>query len=87
MAESDITCGYVLYGLGALKLHFQERADVYVSANSFIYYEEGNKEAVVAPDVYAVFGVAKKERKNYKVWKENGITPQFVVEITSETTR
>jgi len=87
MAESDITCGYVLYGRGSLRLHFKERSDVYISANSFIYYEEGNTEAVVSPDIYAVFGVSNKDRKSYKLWRENGIAPQFVLEITSETTQ
>ncbi|NJK74527.1 MAG: Uma2 family endonuclease [Microcoleus sp. SU_5_6] len=87
MAESDITRDYMTYGVEALKLYFQGRSDVYVSANSFIYYEEGNNQAVVAPDVYVVFGVAKRQRDNYKVWQENGITPQFVLEITSETTQ
>ena len=87
MAESDITRDYMTYGVEALKLHFQGRSDVYVSANSFVYYEEGNKAAVVAPDVYAVFGVRKRKRDNYKVWQEGGITPQFVLEITSATTQ
>jgi hypothetical protein len=58
-----------------------------VSANSFVYYEEGNKAAVVAPDIYVVFGVRKRQRDNYKIWKEAGIAPQFVLEITSETTQ
>jgi hypothetical protein len=58
-----------------------------VSANSFVYYEEGNKAAVVAPDIYVVFGVRKRKRDNYKVWQEGGITPQFVLEITSATTQ
>jgi len=75
------------YGVEALKLYFQGRSDVYVSANSFVYYEEGNKAAVVAPDVYVVFGVRKRQRDNYKVWQESGITPQFVLEITSATTQ
>jgi Uma2 family endonuclease len=87
MAESDITRDYMTYGVEALKLHFQGRSDVYVSANSFVYYEEGNKEAVVAPDIYAVFGVRKRQRDNYKIWREGGIAPQFVLEITSETTQ
>jgi Uma2 family endonuclease len=87
MAESDITRDYMTYGVEALKLHFQGRSDVYVSANSFVYYEEGNKAAVVAPDLYVVFGVRKRKRDNYKVWQEGGITPQFVLEITSATTQ
>jgi len=87
MAESDITRDYITYGVEALKLYFQGSSDVYVSANSFVYYEEGNKAAVVAPDIYAVFGVRKRKRDNYKVWQEGGITPQFVLEITSATTQ
>ena len=87
MAESDITRDYMTYGVEALKLHFQARSDVYVSANSFVYYEEGNKSAVVAPDIYVVVGVRKRQRDNYKIWQESGIAPQFVLEITSETTQ
>jgi len=87
MAESDITRDYMTYGVEALKLYFQGRSDVYVSANSFVYYEEGNKAAVVAPDVYVVFGVRKRQRDNYQIWKEAGIAPQFVLEITSATTQ
>ena len=87
MAESDITRDYMTYGVEALKLHFQGRSDVYVSANSFVYYEEGNKAAVVAPDIYVVFGVRKRKRDNYKVWQEDEIAPQFVLEITSATTQ
>ncbi|NQE34064.1 Uma2 family endonuclease [Microcoleus asticus] len=41
----------------------------------------------MAPDVYVVFGVANRKRDNYKVWEEGGITPDFVLEITSETTQ
>jgi Uma2 family endonuclease len=87
MAESDIARDYLTYGVEAVGAYFQNRSNVYVSANSFIYYEEGNKEAVVAPDLYVVFGVSKRKRDNYQVWKEGGITPDFVLEITSETTQ
>jgi len=87
MAESDITRDYMIYTVEAAILYFQGRSDVYVSANSFIYYEQGNNQAVVAPDFYVVFGVAKRKRDNYKVWEEGGITPDFVLEITSATTQ
>ncbi|MBD0311070.1 MAG: Uma2 family endonuclease, partial [Microcoleus sp. T1-bin1] len=33
------------------------------------------------------FGVANRKRDNYKVWEEGGITPDFVLEITSQTTQ
>lgn len=41
IAESDITCDYLFYCVEALDIYFQNRKDVYVSANLFIYYEEG----------------------------------------------
>jgi Uma2 family endonuclease len=87
MAESDITRFYMVYSVEALEIYFKDRPNVYVSANSFVYYERGNREAVVAPDVYVVLGVSQRKRDNYKVWQEGGIPPTFVLEITSETTQ
>lgn len=86
-AENDLIFDYMAYSLETLKFYFKNRSDVYVSANSFVYYEEGNKKAVVAPDVYVVFGVRKRLRDKYKVWQEGGIIPQFVLEVTSEETK
>ena len=51
-----------------------------------MYYEEGNPEAVVAPDVFVVFGTAKRERSSYFLWQEPK-GPDFVLEITSRRTR
>src|SRR5262245_51565374 len=50
------------------------------------HYEEGNAEACVAPDVFVVQGVAKGERRTYRLWEE-GKTPAVVFEITSRGTR
>ena len=51
----------------------------------FIYYEEGNPRVSVAPDVFVVFGVEKRERLNYKLWEE-GRAPSFVLEVASPST-
>lgn len=87
MAESDQTREYLVYATKVLSVFFQHRADVYASGNLFIYYEEGNPESVVAPDVFVIFGVENRQRRSYKVWQENNQTPAFVLEITSKTTR
>jgi hypothetical protein len=50
------------------------------------YYEEGNPAACVAPDVFVVQGVAKGERRTYKLWEE-GQPPTVVFEITSRGSR
>jgi Uma2 family endonuclease len=87
MAESDPTRDYLVYGVEALKLYFQDRSNVYVSGNLWLCYEEGFPDAVVAPDVFVVFGVENRQRRSYKVWEENGKTPDWVLEVTSRSTR
>jgi len=86
MAESDFQREVLTYAVEALGAYFQQRANVYVSGNLFIYYEEGNPEAVVAPDVFVVFGAPKHRRSSYMLWNEPKV-PDFVMEITSRRTR
>ncbi|MUH01271.1 Uma2 family endonuclease [Scytonema sp. UIC 10036] len=87
MAESDQTREYLLYSVKVLGTYFQNRPDVYVSGNLFIYYEQGIPESVVSPDVFVIFGVENRQRRSYKTWEENEKTPDFVLEITSKSTR
>lgn len=87
MAEGDQQCNYLIYARSALRLYFQNRSDVYVAGNLFIYYEEGRPESVVAPDTFVVFGVENRDRRSYKTWEENNKNPDFVLEITSKSTR
>jgi len=87
MAEGDIQRDYMTYAIEGLRTYFQNRSDVYVSGNLFIYYEQGNPQSVVAPDTFVVFGVNNQERRSYKTWEEQNKTPDFVLEITSISTR
>jgi Uma2 family endonuclease len=86
MAESDFQREPLIYAVEALRIYFQAREDVYVSGNLFLYYEEGNPQAVVAPDVFVVVGAAKHDRPSYRLWQEPK-APDFVLEITSRSTR
>ena len=85
MAENDAQRSAIMYGIGALARHFKSRQDVYVSGDLLIYYREGNPRLSVAPDVFVVFGVEKRERPNYKLWEE-GRVPAFVLEVASPST-
>lgn len=87
MTESDATRDYLVYCVEVLRLYFQSRRNVYVSGNLFIYYQEGNPQAVVSPDVFVVFGVSNRKRRSYKTWQESGKLPLFIIEITPMTTR
>ncbi len=86
MAESDFQRQYLTYGVEVLRIYFQTRTNVYVSGNLFVYYEQGNPKAVVAPDVFVVFGVAKRNRRSYKTWEAENKAPDFILEITSKST-
>lgn len=86
MAESDFQRRTLTYAVDSLDLHFENRPDMYISGNMLIYYEKGNREAVVSPDVFGVKGVPKHDRVSYKVWEE-GKPPDFVLEITSRSTQ
>lgn len=86
MAESDFQLHPLIYAINALRVFFADRPDVYVAGNLFVYYEENNPKAVVAPDVFVVFGVPNHDRSSYKIW-EDGKAPDFVLEITSLATR
>lgn len=86
MAESDFQREPLIYAVESLRIHFRQRKDVYVSGNMFLYYEEGNPKAVVAPDVFVVIGTSNQDRYSYKLWQEPK-GPDFVLEITSKSTR
>jgi Uma2 family endonuclease len=86
MGETDVHIDALIYLREALKDHFREAPQIYVAGNMLLYYEEGNPTACVAPDVFVVQGIAKHERRIYKVWEE-GQSPAVVFEITSRSTR
>ena len=86
MGETDLHIDALIYLREALKDYFRDEAQVYVAGNMFLYYEEGNPAACLAPDVFVVQGVIKQERRTYKLWEE-GRPPTVVFEITSRDSR
>ena len=89
MVESEAQLSVMLYVVPALKWYFRNCPDVYVGADMFMYYEEGNPAAVVAPDVFVVLGAPKRAdapRLSYKLWEEPK-GPDFVLEVLSRSTR
>ena len=67
-------------------MHFRERPDVAVEGYRLPYYVEGDPCSRVAPDMFVVFGVPKRRRRTYLLWEE-GKAPDFVLEVTSRSTR
>ena len=86
LAETRFQWDSLTYAGNALDVHFRERPDVAVEGNRLLYYVEGDIRSRVAPDVFVVFGVPKRRRRIYLLWEE-GKAPDFVLEITSRSTR
>lgn len=88
MAETPVHRRCMTHLIDALERHLEKgsRCPAYVSGNMFLYYEEGNPRAVVAPDVFVALGVPNRNRDTYLLWEESK-GPDFVVEVTSPSTR
>jgi Uma2 family endonuclease len=88
MAETGVHVRAMAWLYLMLRVFFRHRPDVYVGANMFMYYEEGNPKRVVAPDVFVVFGAAnaRVEHRSWFVWKE-GKAPDVIFELTSQGTK
>ena len=85
LAENDWQLKAIHDAYGALNVRYLDRPDVYVSCDLLIYYEEGDPRKSVVPDVFVVFGAAKRNRMIYKLWQEPK-APDFVLEVASKNT-
>ena len=85
MAETERHRDLMIDFILMLKEYYKDVHDVCVTGNLFLYYEEGEPQKCISPDVLVAFGVEKKERRTYMTWKE-GNTPDFVLEVASPGT-
>ncbi|QDV32326.1 Uma2 family endonuclease [Tautonia plasticadhaerens] len=86
MAETDLHRQLMFVLIEILQARYEDDPRAYVSGDLLLYSEEGNGRRHVAPDVFVVFGVAKRPRLNYLLWSE-GKGPDVVIEVTSKMTR
>jgi len=87
MGETDKHRELMAYLIAALKAHYARQPEVYVSGNNFVFWQEGNPGARISPDAYVVFGAGMRLRDSYMAWKEGGLLPGVVFEVTSHKTR
>jgi Uma2 family endonuclease len=88
MAESDPHRHQMIDLLDSLEERYRLNPDVYVTGNIFLYpprESEGAERVPVAPDIFVVFGIEKKERRIYDMEKEKK-PPDVVIELTSKST-
>lgn len=83
--ESTLHDDLRIYAKGALRERYAERADVFVASDLGLFFERGDRRALLVPDVLVSFGVDREHRLSYKAWEE-GTTPDFVLELLSART-
>ena len=87
MAESIIHLRVAIDVITPLQDRYRGRLDAFVGGNLMMYYEEGNPRRSVSPDLFVTLGVpSEPPRPTWKVWEE-GKLADFVLEVTSKTTR
>ncbi len=87
MAETDLHRDEMVDAIQTLEDHYADRPNVYVSGNLLLFYEEGNRRKHVSPDVLVAIDVPKEPRREYYLLWEEGKAPDFIIEITSKTTK
>ena len=85
MAENTWQLRAIIESVQMLGDHFRERRDVFVAGDLLIYFEEGDIDKSVAPDVFVVLGAPDHDRMFYKLWEEPKV-PDFALEVASEST-
>lgn len=81
--EGDFHSGPLRAVLDALRAIFDGRDDIYFASDMGLFFEKGNRRAVVVPDLVVVFGAARRSRNSLKLWEEPK-APDFVMEVISE---
>jgi Uma2 family endonuclease len=85
LAETPIHVAAIIWLLQALQDWFAGRTDVFLSANMFFYYEQGNPRKRVALDVLVAQGVGNHVRRSFRLWQE-AAGPSALFEVSSEDT-
>jgi Uma2 family endonuclease len=87
MGETELHIDELIDAIQALKDFYACQPNVYVGGNLLLYYEEGNRRKHVSPDVLVALGVPKEPKRDYYLLWQEGKAPDFVIEITSKSTR
>ena len=89
MAETQVHINQIMYIVASLDNFLLNTPDLYVAGDMTFYYEEAyyeeaNPKKFIVPDVFAVRGISKQNRRVFKLWEEQ--PPIVVFEISSRQT-
>jgi Uma2 family endonuclease len=86
LAETPTHRDNLLGTIQMLRRYFRGDHSLHISGNMTMYYVEGDKRRHVSPDVFVTLGIGDHNREAYLTW-EAGKGPDFVVEVTSKSTK
>jgi Uma2 family endonuclease len=81
VAETFAHLYAILMTIEVLRLYLQGQQAT-VLGNQYLYYEQGNSNKRVAPDVFVIFDVEPGGRDNYKIWEE-GSVPSVTFDVST----
>lgn len=67
--------------------HWDDRDDVYVGGNMFVYFSQLHAKAFRGPDVFVALETTKVPRDKWIAWEEGGKLPDVVIELLSPSTK
>lgn len=76
---------WLTYGIDAAKLLLSHLPNALVAYDLGVFFEEGNRRAVVSPDIVVALDCGRQDRGSYKLWEE-GRPPDLFLEALSERT-
>jgi Uma2 family endonuclease len=87
--ESDFHRDQIDLLIRILRDWWRDRHDVYISGNLTVYYNQDQLKTrdFRGPDFFVVLGTEKKDRRSWVVWGENGLYPNMILEILSDSTK
>ena len=85
VGEPDIHRSWIFRLIDMLSYRYRGQP-VYVSGDLLLYYEEGQPQKFVVPDVFVVRDCEPGLRRIFKLWEE-GRVPDVIFELTSHSTR
>ena len=86
--ETELHLRQLMLLIQSLELLWKDRQDFYAFGNLTIYYSPNQRQSKYfrGPDFFVVLGVARKPRKSWVVWEEDGKYPHVIIDILSDST-
>ncbi len=74
--------------VNCLEWNWRDRDDFFIGANLTVYYsrQQLRQREFLGPDFFLVRNTARRPRRSWVVWEENGRYPDLIIELLSTST-